>query len=109
MATFDSQSVSALYEHIAEEAERYLREVKVKAKKNKSYEDVHDDHLAKFNLYYYLPTKVESKERLLKELQRLKREPPRASSEAFDADRFSRYYLGWVEVEINRTVGVRSD
>jgi hypothetical protein len=83
--------------HGAEEAERYLREVRSKIKSNPSYERVHDEHLAKFYVFNYLHgrTFLDSRESLLRELNTMLRQPV-STTEAYDADRFETYRKSYI-------------
>lgn len=105
MARFDPKHTADAFHRIAIEAERYMREAKSKIPRSSSYRGIHDDHLAKFHLYYYLAVQCESRERLLAELTRLTQEPHPAPSDAFDPSRFASAYQGWIRQEIARLSG----
>lgn len=99
MDTYDPTSASKSFAAAAEEAERYLREVRCKLKTNRSYEHVHDDHLAKFYVFNYLHGRpfLASREAFLSELTRLKSSAFPPPSEVFAPERFERHrqaYLG---------------
>jgi hypothetical protein len=51
---WNSEELSAQYRHQAEDAERYLAEVRGKLKRSRSYEHVFDEHMARFYVYNYL-------------------------------------------------------
>jgi hypothetical protein len=102
MAVFDPNAIAEAYHRIADEAERYMNEAKSKISRSPSYRRVHDEHLAKFSLYYRLAARCESRETLLEELTRLAREPPSAPSNAFDAEAFTSAYRGWVKSAISQ-------
>lgn len=102
MATFDAKHTADLYQHIANEAERYRLEAKSKMSTNLAYRGVHDDHFARFYIYNYLAARCDSREYLLAELTRLASEPHAAPSSAFDASRFASAYQEWVLYESNR-------
>ncbi|ERJ19973.1 hypothetical protein SSPSH_000837 [Salinisphaera shabanensis E1L3A] len=93
MKKYDKESISRGFLRRAEDAERYLREVRAKLKDNPSYKHVHDDHLAKFYVYNYLHgrTFLESESMLVAELGRLQALDFPAPREAFSSERFELY------------------
>ena len=101
---WNSEELSAQYLHQAEDAERYLAEVRGKLKRNRSYEHVFDEHMARFNVYNYLHgrTFLQTREELLRELEEMKRGKLPADPEVFDRERFERHYRTYVEGEIRR-------
>src|SRR5579859_8184802 len=102
MTKFDAKHTAASFQHIANEAERYMLEAKSKISRTLSYRGLHDDHLAKFYVYNYLAVRCESREHVLDVLTRLLTEPHAAPSSAFDATRFKSAYQGCVRAEIQR-------
>lgn len=83
----------------AEDAERYLSEVRRKVRANPSYQCILDEHLARFYVFNYLydRTFLCSREALMKELKRLAGVPCDAPAEAYDPVRFEHFrqqYLG---------------
>jgi hypothetical protein len=101
---WNSEELSARYLHQAEDAERYLAEVRGKLKRNRSYEHVFDEHMARFYVYNYLHgrTFLQTREELLRELEAMKRGKLPADPEVFDRERFERHYRTYVEGEIRR-------
>jgi hypothetical protein len=99
MAMWDSEELSVRYRHQAEDAERYLAEVRGKLKRSRSYEHVFDEHMARFYVFNYLHgrTFLETRKALLQELEAMKRGELRAESEVFDRERFERYYRTYIE------------
>jgi hypothetical protein len=51
---WNSEELLARYWRQAEDAERYLAEVREKVKRSRSYEHVFDEHMARFYVYNYL-------------------------------------------------------
>jgi len=96
------EELSARYLHQAEDAERYLAEVRGKLKRNRSYEHVFDEHIARFYVYNYLHgrTFLQTREELLRELEAMKYGAPPVGPEVFDRERFERHYRMYLEGEI---------
>ncbi|MGZ5135869.1 MAG: hypothetical protein ACXWCG_12000 [Flavitalea sp.] len=90
MITWDIELLSSRFLNEANNAERYLREVKVKVKTNASYERVYDEHLARFYVFNYLHgrTFLSSKDALLKELKEFL-DYTQTPSDAYDLERFN--------------------
>lgn len=101
---WNSQELSARYLHQAEDAERYLAEVRGKLKRNRSYEHVFDEHMARFYVYNYLHgrTFIQTREELLRELEAMKRGPLPTDREVFDRERFEGHYRAYVDGEIRK-------
>ena len=99
MENYDPASVSKGFLAAAEEAERYLREVRGKLKTNSAYQSIYDDHLAKFSVYNYLHGRASlaSRDSLLVELAELKNIPSPLQSEAFVQERFERHRQAYLE------------
>jgi hypothetical protein len=99
MEAWDMNAVSQGFFNIAQEADRYLREVRLKLKWNKSYEPIFDEHLAKFYVYNYFHgrTFLVSRHALVEELRNLKNTPFPGTSEALDAKRFEHYRKIYIE------------
>jgi hypothetical protein len=96
---WNSKELSERYLRQAEDAERYLAEVRGKLKHSRSYEHVFDEHMARFYVFNYLHgrTFLETREALLQELEVMKRGELRVDPEVFDRERFERYYRTYVE------------
>lgn len=96
---WNPQELSARYLHQAQDAERYLREVRGKLKRNPSYEHVFDEHMARFYVYNHLHerTFLDTREALLKELEAMRRGELPRDPEVFDRERFERNYRMYVE------------
>ena len=101
---WNSEELSARYLHQAENAERYLAEVRGKLKRDRSYEHVFDEHMARFYVYNYLHgrTFLQTREGLLRELLAMKRGTLPADPEVFDRKRFEGHYRTYVEGEIRK-------
>jgi hypothetical protein len=101
---WNSEELSARYWHQAEDAQRYLAEVRGKLKGSRSYEHVFDEHMARFYVYNYLHgrTFLETREALLHELEGMTRGEVRVDPEVFDRERFERYYRIYVEQVIKQ-------
>ena len=98
MDKWDKGALSKQFLFQAEDAERYLRQVRIKVKSNKSYECVHDEHLARFYVYNYLHgrTFLISRKELLDELRSLANTPLRTPHDAYDAQRFESYRQSYI-------------
>jgi hypothetical protein len=94
---WNSKELSERYLRQAEDAHRYLAEVRGKLKRSRSYEHVFDEHMARFYVFNYLHGRTETREALLQELEAMKRGELRADAEVFDRERFERYYRTYVE------------
>ena len=75
MELWNQNQISKDFLHQAEDAERYLSEIRMKVKSNPAYEDLIDDHLARFYVYNYLHGRsfLSSKKGLLSALQKMLR------------------------------------
>lgn len=104
MTTWNSDAVSQQFLVQAEDAERYLQEVRVKVKSNSSYQHVHDEHLARFYVFNYLHgrTFLASRDALLKELQSMAAHAIPAPREAYEGERFGRYRQQYVNLLISQ-------
>ena len=107
MSKWDPEQISRQFRFTGDEAERYVLEVKKKIKYNKSYERVHDEHLAKFSVFNYLYDRqfIETKESLVAELKRMLNDPRAPLSEALDPERFTRYWKEYVEQLLSQYEG----
>jgi hypothetical protein len=83
----------------ASSRERYLAEVCGKLKRSRSYEQVFDEHMARFYVYNHLHerTFLETWEARLRELEGMMRGEVRVDPEVFDRERFERCYRIYVE------------
>lgn len=98
MATWDPEALTRRFLHQAEDAERYLAEVRGKVKSNPSYQHVYDEHMARFYVFNYLHgrTFLESRNSLLQELQSiLTAQVP--SPDVYDKERFETYRRRYIE------------
>lgn len=88
----------------AQDAERYLSEVRRKVRSNSSYQCVLDDHLARFCVLNYLHgrTFLSSRQTLLKELKRLAAVPFAAPTEAYSPERFEHFRQQYLAQLISR-------
>ena len=87
------QEVSDRYLRIAEEAERYMEEVRQKMGDSLTYQMIFDEHLAKFYVYNNLHGKLflETKELLIEEVTNLLKTDSPIPRDAYDAQRFLHY------------------
>jgi hypothetical protein len=92
-AGWDWHSVSEHFRSVANDAERYLNEVRRKVKSNSNYEIIFDEHLAEFYVYNYLHgrTFLETKEMFVAELNKLIEIEFEAPSESFNKERFLQF------------------
>ncbi len=82
----------------ADSAERYLREVKGKVKANHSYEFIYDATLAEFCVYNWLCERTfVGREAFLRSLQEWLTAPAPVLNEAFDQERFARFYGNMIQ------------
>ena len=90
MDKWDMDALSEQFFLQAEDADRYLRQVRIKVRSNKSYEHVYDEHLARFYVYNYLHgrTFLASRKALLDELRNLANTPLTSPHDVYDAQRF---------------------
>jgi len=68
---WDEKALSSEFLTQAQDAERYLGEVRRKVKRNRSYERVFDEHLARFYVFNYIHgrTFLSTRQALLRELK----------------------------------------
>jgi len=99
MATWDPDALTKRFLHQAEDAERYLNEVRSKIKRSSSYEHVYDEHMARFYVFNYLHGKIflENRESLLRELKSLASTNIRPGPDVYDKDRFENYRRRYLE------------
>ena len=99
MSAWDPDTLTRRFLHQAEDAERYLREVRDKIKANPSYEHIYDDHTARFYVFNYLHGKtfLATRKTLLEELQSLLDATINPGADAYDKDRFERYRRSYIE------------
>jgi len=98
MSEWEPEQISRQFRFIGDEAERYFLEAKEKAKYNKSYERIYDEHLAKFAVYNYLHGRLflATRESLVTELKRMLGNPREPLSEVLDPERFTKYWKEYV-------------
>jgi hypothetical protein len=101
---WDAESISNGFLFQAEDAERYLSEVRWKVRSNPSYQCVLDEHLARFYVFNYLHgrTFLSSRQALLKELKRLAAVPIDAPTEAYSPERFEHFRQQYLAQLISR-------
>jgi hypothetical protein len=87
---WNSDALSREFESSARNAERYLEELRLKVRRNRSYEAIYDQTCAEFYVYNYLHgrTFLESRELLLAELKNFLKYDIKKPSEVFDFERF---------------------
>jgi len=51
MTAWNSETISEQFLAQAKDAERYIREVRVKVNTNSSYQHIYDDHLARYYVF----------------------------------------------------------
>jgi len=95
---WDSKKLSNEFLSTAHLEEIYLDEISDKAKSNISYQEVFDEHLAKFYVYNHLHgrTYLDSKESLIAELESMQANPA-SPFEAYEAERFKKHYCIYVK------------
>lgn len=103
MEEWDTDKVSEYYLFQAEEADKYLEQVKVKLKDNSSYESVFDEHKARFEVFYYLQGRsfLSSKNELLAELNRMLSYEI-TPGKYYDIERFESFRKGYINNEISK-------
>lgn len=96
---WDPKSLSERFLHIAENAEKYARETREKAKRNRSYEGIHDQTLAEFYVYNYLQGRqfLDSRENFLRVLRSLAINAVPNSGDAFDQGQFALFYSNIIQ------------
>ncbi len=104
MKSWDKNTISEQYRLQAEEAERYLNEIKLKAGDDPSYKLISDEHLARFYVFYYLHgrTFLKTKELLLSELQQMLNADVHIPRECSDKEQYKRSYRAYVAQEIEK-------
>jgi hypothetical protein len=105
MINWNAEALSKRFLAHAEDAESYLKEVRVKVKTNSSYQHIHDDHLARYYVFNHMHgrTFLASSDALLKVLHSMATDPP-APREAYDQETFEHYrqqYLTQLISEFN--------
>lgn len=103
MTVWDAEAMSKLFISEAENAERQLRQAAAKAKMNRSFEHVHDQHLARYYVYNYLHGRsfLFSRETLLDELRVLAKTRFTTPHEVYDAQRFEEFRQCYISGLIN--------
>ncbi len=98
MAAWDTDALTRRFLHQAEDAERYLREVRSKVKSNPSYQHVYDEHMARFYVFNYLHgrTFLETQDSLLRELRSLLNAKI-PTPDIYDKERFETYRRRYIE------------
>jgi hypothetical protein len=96
---WNSNELSKRFLHQAQEAERYLGEVRGKLKQSRAYEHVFDEHMARFYVFNYLHgrTFLETPGQLVAELGSMNRGEIPHDREVFDKARFERHYRAYIE------------
>lgn len=82
----------------AESAERYMLECRSKLSRGDQYKELHDEHLAKFYVYYYIQgrTFLETREKFVAELKRMLSEDYPPPHEAFDPASFTTWRKSYI-------------
>ena len=103
MEKWDKNQVSIRFLRQAEDAERYLQEIKGKVESQPTYEHLFDEHLARFYVYNYLHgrTFLSSERELLSELQRML-EYDVNPNECYDIEWFERLRKTYINQEITK-------
>lgn len=103
MSAWNAEAMSKLFLSEAESADRHLSEVADKAKTNKSFAQIYDQHLARYYLYNYLHGRVflYSRETLLKELRVLEQTRFTTPHGVYDAERFEKFRQHYISELIN--------
>ena len=93
MKIWNPESLSSQFLSVAESAERYMLECKMKAATSEAHKALHDEHLAKFYVFNYLHgrTFLATRDAFLSELRSFLHAQPTAPHEAFNGDHF----LAW--------------
>jgi hypothetical protein len=96
---WDEKAVSQRFLATAENAEGYLTEVRTKVKRNRGYERVYDETLARFYVFNRIAVSASltTRQYLLSELKSMTKNPPALEenapySGAYNAQRFAEFY-----------------
>jgi hypothetical protein len=103
MINWNAEALSRRFLAQAVSAEQYLQEVRIKVKTNPSYQNIHDDYLARYYVFNYLHgrTFLASSNALLKELKSMAVHSTPAPREAYEQERFEHYRQQYIAQLIN--------
>lgn len=99
MNPWDEKALSRRFRFAANSAESYMEECKNKVSRSERYKALHDEHLAKFYVYNYLPEKLflSSPKAFLTAMRELLDKKVSPPAEAFDGTCFLQYHTRYIE------------